>query len=47
MSAIEQAAWELYCAETAGSMDVRDFWCELAPRVQSHYIEKAKASVLV
>ena len=41
MSAHEQAAWELYCAETAGGCDVRDFWHELSPAMQSHYLARS------
>lgn len=40
MSLQEEKAWKLYCLETAGSMDVRDFWSELAPRVQAYYLAK-------
>lgn len=36
-------AWELYCQETAGSMDVRDFWEELPPHVQKYYMSSAEA----
>jgi len=39
MSLIDKA-WRLYCEETAGSMDVRDFWEELSPRVQALFISK-------
>ena len=43
MSKLEQLAWEIYCEETAGSMDVRNFWEELPERVQRMFIEKALA----
>jgi hypothetical protein len=36
----EQRAWELYCAETAGDMDVRDFWWELPAKVRMRYLDK-------
>ena len=36
----EEAAWRLYCDETKGSMDVRDFWDDLSPRVKAHYLNK-------
>ena len=35
-------AWALYCAETAGSMHVRDFWEELPQSVQLIYVNKAR-----
>lgn len=41
--AVERMAWELYCKETAGSLDVRDFWFELSPAMQSHYIARITA----
>jgi len=39
---IEKKAWELYCKETAGDMDVKDFWSELRPDIQKIYINKVK-----
>lgn len=39
-----QEAWELYCAETAGDMDVRDFWEELPKKAQDLYLEKLNES---
>lgn len=42
MTEIEVTAWELYCKQTAGSMDVRDFWHELPAHVQKLFIDKAK-----
>jgi hypothetical protein len=36
----EQAAWELYCEETAGDMDVRDFWWDLPAKVRELYLDK-------
>ena len=42
MNEHEQAAWALYCAETAGGMDVRDFWHELSPAMKAHYLERSK-----
>lgn len=41
-AALIATAWELYCKETAGSMDIRDFWYELTPRLQEVYLHKAK-----
>ena len=38
---ITTKAWELYCEETAGDMDVRDSWEELPPSVQSCYLRLA------
>lgn len=37
----EERAWRIYCAETSGGLDVRDFWEELPPQVQKIYLEKA------
>lgn len=42
LSEIEAKAWKLYCDETAGSMDVRDFWQELPLYVQHIYLEKIR-----
>lgn len=42
MTEKEERAWELYCTETAGSMDVRDFWWELSKRVQQMYLNKVE-----
>ena len=39
----EEAAWRLYCADTAGDMDVRDFWEDLSPRVKAHYLNKVRS----
>jgi hypothetical protein len=41
LSPLEEKAWNLYCKETAGDMDVRDFWEELPLRVKRIYLEKA------
>ena len=35
-----ERAWQLYCKETAGGMDVRDFWHELPEKVQKYYLER-------
>lgn len=40
LTPIEEKAWDLYCNDTAGGMDVRDFWHELPPAVQLFYLEK-------
>lgn len=45
MTDLEGLAWKMYCAETAGSMDVRDFWEELPERVQAYYLKSAAAVV--
>lgn len=37
----KELAWALYCKETAGDADVRDFWEALSPRVQGIYLDKA------
>ena len=42
--ALIDKAWKLYCEETAGSMDVRDFWEELNPKIQKIYLDKAEQS---
>jgi len=39
-SLIKKISWELYCKETAGSMDVRDRWGELSPEVKELYLSK-------
>jgi hypothetical protein len=44
LTAAEEAAWRLYCDETAGGMDVRDFWEELCPRVKAYYLNKVYAA---
>jgi len=36
----QEQAWQLYCKETAGDMDVRDFWHELPPHVQQIFLDK-------
>ncbi len=38
----EEAAWSLYCKDTAGGMDVRDFWWELPEWVQKIYLERVR-----
>lgn len=40
MTELEVRAWERYCSDTAGDIDVRDFWCELSPAMQAHWINK-------
>ena len=37
---IQRIAWEIYCEETAGSMDVRDSWDELSKEMKDHYLSK-------
>jgi hypothetical protein len=36
----EGRAWALYCSETHGTMDARDFWRELAPGVREQYLAR-------
>lgn len=43
MNEHEQKAWDLYCEETAGGMDVRDFWSELSPAMREHFLARARA----
>ena len=43
MTPLEREAWALYCAETAGDMDVRDAWWELSPKVQHLYLDKVQS----
>lgn len=38
-----EAAWRLYCDDTAGDMHVHDFWEQLPERVQALYLAKARA----
>lgn len=40
MKTIYQKAWEIYCAETAGSMDVRDHPEDLPAHVMHRFMEK-------
>jgi len=35
-------AWELYCEETKGDMDVRDSWFQLSPRMQRYYMSRVR-----
>lgn len=42
MNTSEKKAWELYCKETAGSMDVRDHWEELSAHMQRHYKRRVR-----
>lgn len=41
-ASLDERAWQLYCAETAGSMDVRDFWHELPDSLKELYRAKAR-----
>lgn len=34
-------AWQIYCRETAGDLDVRDYWEQLPENVQTLYKSKA------
>lgn len=47
MPALEQRAWEIYCEETAGDMDVRDFWEELPQVIKNHFLAKANEELNV
>ena len=40
---IDKLAWHLYCRETAGGLDVADFWDDLPERVKKIYRDKALA----
>lgn len=40
--ALIERAWKLYCDETKGGVDVKDFWEELSPKVQQIYLDKCK-----
>ncbi|AKE44882.1 hypothetical protein AU106_gp251 [Sinorhizobium phage phiM9] len=42
MSELEEKAWELYCDETKGDIDVADFWHQLSSRVRELYLKKAE-----
>lgn len=37
-----ERAWELYCRETRGSLDWRDYWVQLSPEAQQHYLERTR-----
>jgi hypothetical protein len=41
MDNLEEKAWEIYCYETRGGLDVKDFWWELHPDQQDFYKSKA------
>lgn len=41
MNSVIDKAWKLYCDDTRGGMDVRDFWEELPMKVQTFYLNKA------
>jgi hypothetical protein len=38
ITAREQMAWDYYCYDTRGDMDVRDFWWELPAKTQEYYM---------
>lgn len=42
MDAKEEKAWQIYCQETAGDMDVKDNWFELSDKVRLKYLDKAQ-----
>lgn len=42
MNNLEKRAWQLYCDETKGDMDTKDFWSQLSPKVQRIYLDKVK-----
>ena len=42
MTNLEEKAWLLYCQETAGCMDVVDFWEQLGPNQRAYWLEKVK-----
>jgi hypothetical protein len=37
---IIEKAWLLYCEETAGSFDVRDYWEQLSENVREYYVHR-------
>lgn len=39
--ALELIAWEIYCEDTKGDMDVRDDWCSLSVGMKEHWVLKA------
>lgn len=43
MSPREQAAWGLYCRDTAGSLAAKDDWHQLASWTQAYYLDLARA----
>ncbi len=45
LTELEQAAWELYCDDTAGGMDVKDFWWKLSVEVRVEYLHKARVEI--
>ena len=36
----ESKAWELYCEDTKGCFNTKDFWWELSAEVQQIYMER-------
>lgn len=42
MSDLAEIAWQIYCRETAGGLDVADYWEQLPPHVKAGYLNKAK-----
>jgi len=39
-TALEDLAWDLYCEDTAGDLDVRDYWEQLSVDTKTIYIQK-------
>lgn len=39
--ALRQLAWEIYCEDTAGDMDVKDRWEELSAKEKEHFFKEA------
>lgn len=42
MEQLKQRAWELYCEETRGDLDVRDHWDDLPAVVQRMFINRVR-----
>lgn len=40
---LQQRAWELYCEDTRGDLDVRDDWDSLPAVVQRIYLKKVQS----
>lgn len=47
ISSLEEKAWSIYCYETRGDMDVRDFWWELSDYIKKQYISKAGMALVL
>ena len=43
---VAEEAWNLYCEETSGGMDVRDSWSQLSDNVKMLYLNKVLKKLL-